>query len=84
VFNDNTVINRAENYVYDIAQDVRDQLCPVRLEASRAFVKDVWGIDWSDEKGVRSRFDREKAQFLGQLESRAHDDYNSIAVFRIG
>jgi hypothetical protein len=77
------MIDRIDDRVFSIAYDKTQRKSPVRLEASRKYVVDVWREDWHDDAAVIARMDTERAAYLPEMEKRAQDDFNSIGVYRL-
>jgi hypothetical protein len=69
--------------VFAIATDVARQRSLVKLEASRKYVEEVWGLNWKDQAAVLSRFEAERDRYLAECEKAALDDSDGVGVFRI-
>ena len=70
------------DYVFDRARPA-GQL-PVRVQAYRKFVNDVWKEDWRDKAAVKARFDREKRKYIPSIDKAAGGSEPSFRVFEIG
>jgi hypothetical protein len=53
------------DYVFDWAR--RAGQLPVRVQARRKFVNDVWGENWINKAAVKARFDREKRRHIPSM-----------------
>jgi len=70
------------DFVFDWARPA-GQL-PVRVQARRMFVNDVWNEDWRNKAAVRARFDREKRKHIPSIDKAAGGSEPSFRVFEIG
>jgi hypothetical protein len=70
------------DYVFDWARPVNE--LPVRVQAYRKFVTDVWKEDWKDQKAVQARFDSEKHKHVPSLAKAAGGSMSSFRVYVMG
>lgn len=83
-FQDPSRKDDAGTMVFSIAYDQAKKRSPVRVEASREFVEDIWRVSWNDTQAVVDRMDVERIAHLKEAELRGKDNYNDIGQLRIG
>ena len=83
-FDDGTSFHWDErgDYVFDWARAPGH--LPVRVQARRKFVSDVWKEDWRDMAAVRAHFDREKRKYIPSIDKAAGGSMPNFRVFEIG
>jgi hypothetical protein len=83
-FQNDTEILPTEWMVADVAEDSLKMGSDVVFAVTMDHVVKVWGVAWKDEAAVIARFDREKLEYLPQMESHSLDDVDGVGYFIVG
>jgi len=83
-FQNDTEILPTEWMVTDAAEDSLKVRSDVVFAVTMDHVVKVWGVTWKDKAAVVARFDREKLQYLPQMESHSLHDRDRVGYLIIG